>query len=157
MSGKVFVQVFMCVYTVWVKKKFTPRKLLIIFKMVYEQWIIIHLIKECVIPNHLVSLLCGMCSRLDERKALFDRMRKSTCAKVMPKVAEWENELNVSNEMHCIWFLQKQKSHTHTHTHTQTRAHKMLVDIWFSIFDVWCGMINFVRDVICFCKNRINT
>ena len=42
--------------------------------------------KECFIPNHLVSVLCGMCSRLDEQEALFARVQKSTCAKVMPTV-----------------------------------------------------------------------
>ena len=76
--------------------------------------------KECFIPNRLVSLLCGMCSRLDEQEALFVKVQKLTCAKVMPTVcimlgsAELENELNVSNEMHCICFLQKQ-SHKQTH------------------------------------------
>ena len=39
-------------------------------------------------------------------------VKKSTCAKVMPTIcimlglAEWDNGLNVSNEMHCICFLQ---------------------------------------------------
>ena len=33
---------------------------------------------------------------------------------IMLGLAEWENELNVPNEMHCIRFLRKQ-SHTHTH------------------------------------------
>ena len=40
--------------------------------------------KECLILNHLVSFLCGMCSRLDEQEALFARVQKLTCAKVMP-------------------------------------------------------------------------
>ena len=40
--------------------------------------------KECFIPNHLVSLLCGMCSRLDKNEAMFARVQKSNCAKVMP-------------------------------------------------------------------------
>ena len=69
---------------------------------------------------------------------------------IMLRLAEWQNELNVSNEMHCICFLQRAKSQTPTH------AHKMFVDIWYTIFDM-CGMINFVRDVILICKNRINT
>ena len=38
--------------------------------------------KECFIPNHLVSFVCGMCSRLDKYEALFARVQKSTCAKV---------------------------------------------------------------------------
>ena len=38
--------------------------------------------KECFIPNHLLSFLCDMCSRLDEQEALFARVQKSTCAKV---------------------------------------------------------------------------
>ena len=69
--------------------------------------------------------------------------------KVMPSVciklglAEWENGLNVSNEMHCICFLQKEKSHTPTHKCSL-------------IFDM-CGMINFVRGVIWICKDRIYT
>ena len=33
-------------------------------------------------PNHLVSFLCGMCSRLDEQEALFARVQKLICAKV---------------------------------------------------------------------------
>ena len=40
--------------------------------------------KECFIPNRLVSFVCGMFSRLDEQEALFARVQKSTCAKVMP-------------------------------------------------------------------------
>ena len=68
------------------QKKFTPRKLLIIFEIIYEQYIIIHLMNECFITNHLVPFLCGMCSRWDEQEALFARMQKSTCAKVMPTV-----------------------------------------------------------------------
>ena len=100
--------------------------------------------------------LCCMCSRLDEHEALFARVQKSTCAKVtrtvciMLGLVEWENELNVSNEMHCICFLQRAKSH-HPHTRAQ-----MCVDIWYLIFDM-CGMIHFVRDVIWICKDRINT
>ena len=116
--------------------------------------LLLHLMKECFIPNHLVSLLCDMCSCLDEQEALFARVQKSTCVKVMPTVcimlelAEWENELNVSNEMHCICFLQKQ-SHTHTNMCPQNVC-------WYLIFDMCC-MINFVRDVIWICKDRINT
>ena len=112
--------------------------------------------EECFIPNHLVSFLCGGYSRLDEHEALFARVQKSTCAKVMHTVcimlglAGWENELNVSNEVHCICFLRKQ-SHIHTHAPAQ-----MFVDIWYSIFDM-CGMIDFVTDVIWICKDRINT
>ena len=112
--------------------------------------------KECFIPNHSISFLCGMCSRFDEQEALFAIVQKLTCAKVMPTactcimlgLAEWENELNVSNKMHCICFLQKQ-SHTRTHTRAQ------MFDIWYSIFDM-CGIIKFVRDVILICKNRFN-
>ena len=40
--------------------------------------------KECFIPNDLVTFLCGMCSCLDEQEALFARVQQSTCAKVMP-------------------------------------------------------------------------
>ena len=40
------------------------------------------LMKECFIPNDLVSFLCGMCSRLDDQDALFARVQESTCAKV---------------------------------------------------------------------------
>ena len=40
--------------------------------------------KEWFVPNHSVLFLCGMCSRLDEQEALFARVQKSTCAKVMP-------------------------------------------------------------------------
>ena len=109
----------------------------------------IHLMKERFIPNQLVSFVCGICSRLDEQEALFARVQKSTCAKVMPTVCDmlglkWENELNVSNEMHCICFLQKQ-SHKHKHTHK--------CSLIFYMF----GMINFVRDVIWICNDRINT
>ena len=42
--------------------------------------------KECFIPNRLVPFLCGMWSRLDKQVALFARVQKSTCAKVMPSV-----------------------------------------------------------------------
>ena len=106
--------------------------------------------KERFIPNHLVPFLCGMCSCLDEQEALFARVQKLTCVKVMPTVCDmlglkWENELNVSGEMHYI-FLQK-KSHIHTH---------MFVDIQCLTFDM-CGMINFVRDVIWIFNDRINT
>ena len=41
---------------------------------------------ECFIPNLLLSVLCGMCSRLDEQEALFVKAQKSTCAKMMPTV-----------------------------------------------------------------------
>ena len=40
--------------------------------------------KECFIQNHLVSFVCGMCTRLDEQEALIARVQKSTCDKVMP-------------------------------------------------------------------------
>ena len=40
--------------------------------------------KECFIPNQLVSFLCGMCSRLDEQDALFARVQESDCAEVVP-------------------------------------------------------------------------
>ena len=52
-----------------------------------------------------------------------------------------------NNEMHCICFLQK---HSHSHTHTRTNF------LWYLIFDM-CGTINFDRDVIWICKDRINT
>ena len=42
--------------------------------------------ERCFIPNHLVPFLCGLCPRLDEQVALFARVQKSTCAKVMPSV-----------------------------------------------------------------------
>ena len=38
--------------------------------------------KECFIPIHLILFLCDMCSRLDEKEALFAKVQKSTCAKV---------------------------------------------------------------------------
>ena len=47
--------------------------------------------KECFIPNHLVSFLCGMCSRLDEHEAWFARAQKSTCAKVAYVIFELNN------------------------------------------------------------------
>ena len=53
------------------------------------------------------------------------RLRESTCAKVL----KWENELNVSNEMDCICFLQKQ---SHTHTRAQS-----FFNIWYSICVAW--------------------
>ena len=70
-------------------------------------------------------------------------------------VLKWENVLNVSNEMHCIilCFLQKQ-SHTRTHRRAQMFFDTCIFDI--SYLDM-CGMINFVRDVIWICKDRINT
>ena len=40
-------------------------------------------------------------------------------------------------------------------SHTHTRA-QMFVGIWYSIFDM-CGIINFVRNVIWICKDRIKT
>ena len=94
-------------------------------------------------------------SRLDEQEALFARVQKSTCAKVMPTVCimfrlpEWENELNVSNQK-CVPF-------DFCRSKATTQAHKiMFVDIWYSIFDR-CGMIKFVRDVIWICKIQFNT
>ena len=95
------------------QQKFTPRNLLIILKIIYEQYIIIHLMKECFIPNHVISFLYGMCSRLDEQEALFAREQKSTRTKVMLTacimlgLAKWENELNVSNKCSAYAFLQK--------------------------------------------------
>ena len=47
--------------------------------------------KECFVPNHLVPLLWGMCSRLDEHEALFARVQKSTCAKVAYVMFEQSN------------------------------------------------------------------
>ena len=96
-----------CIYiSMWVKKKFTLRKLTFIIKVSYERKVIIHVLKECYNPNRLVSFLYGTCSCLDEQEALFARVeKKSTCTKVL----KWENQLNVSNEMHPI--CQKQ-SHT---------------------------------------------
>ena len=44
----------------WVKKKFTPRRWLIILKIIYEHKISIHIMKGCFIPNHLVSF-CVVC------------------------------------------------------------------------------------------------
>ena len=122
-------------------------------KLFYILW------KKVLIPNHLVSFLWGMCSRLDEQEALFTRVQKSTCAKVMPiamhvmlGLAEWEIELNVSNEMHCICFFRRSKV---THTHARACAH-MFVDILYSIFHM-CGMINFIMGVIWICIDRIGS
>ena len=53
--------------------------------------------KPCFIANHLVSFLCGMCSRLDEQETLFARVQKSTCAKVayvMFKEKNWDLGIN---------------------------------------------------------------
>ena len=47
--------------------------------------------KECFIPNHSVSFLCGMCSCLDEQEALFARVQKSTCAKVAYVMFEYND------------------------------------------------------------------
>ena len=71
------------------------------------------------------------------QEAFFARVQKSTCAKVMPTACDmlglkWENELNVSNEMNCIYALSEAKSHTHTHARAQ-----MFVDIWYSICVSW--------------------
>ena len=38
--------------------------------------------KECFVPNHLLSFLCGMWSRLDEHDTL-KRVQTSTCVKMM--------------------------------------------------------------------------
>ena len=73
--------------TVWVNNKFTLRKLSFILKVSYERKVIIYFLKECYIPNRLVSCLCVMCSRLDEQDALFVRVHKSTCAKVLKPTA----------------------------------------------------------------------
>ena len=112
--------------------------------------------KGCFYLNHMWSFLCGICSRLDEQEALFARVQNSTCAKVRPTLcimlglAEWENELKCIkwNALHLLFCRSKV---TLTHTRAQ-----VFVDIWYSIFDM-CGMINFVRDVIWICKDRINT
>ena len=80
-----------------------------------------------------------MCSRLDEQEALFARVQKSTCAEVMPTVcimlglAESENELSVSNKMHCICFLQKQ-FHTPPPPHTHSK-HTDYYNFEFVSFD----------------------
>ena len=135
------------------KKKFTPKRNHLHLKFSNKRKVIIHVLKKCYIRNRLVSSVCSMCSRLDEQEALFARVQKlSTCTKAL----KWDNELEVSNEMHYISFVQKQShththTHTHAHTHTHTHAHKCS---W--IFDM-CGMINFARDVIWICKDRINT
>ena len=53
------------------KKKITLRKKLFIQNISFEQNREIRVLKECFIPNHLVSLiLCGMCSRLDDQRIL---------------------------------------------------------------------------------------
>ena len=70
------------IYTVWVKKVYT-----------------------CVIPNHLVSFLCAMCSRFDEQDAFFARVQKSTYAKVCIK---WD-------ALHMLFA--EAKSHTHARAH----------------------------------------
>ena len=100
--------------------------------------LVIHLMKECSYPNITfgISFLCDMCWRLDKQEALFARVAKfdlrqsdayTVC--IILGLAEWENELNVSNEMHCICFLQQQ-----SHAHTLTRV-QMFVDI--VIFNIW--------------------
>ena len=35
-------------------------------------------------PKSFGTFLCGMCSRFNKQEALFARVQKSTCAKVMP-------------------------------------------------------------------------
>ena len=60
--------------------------------------------------------------------------------------------MNWMYQMKCIAYVFcKGQSHTLPHTRAQ-----MVVDIWYLIFDM-CGMINFVKDVIWICKDRINT
>ena len=36
--------------------------------------------KECFIQNHLVSFVCGMCSRLGEQETLFNKVQQKICA-----------------------------------------------------------------------------
>ena len=38
--------------------------------------------KRVFYPKSFGTILCGMCSRLDEQETLFARVQKSTCAKV---------------------------------------------------------------------------
>ena len=104
-------------------------------KLLYILWKSV--LSQIIWYSIFVWYVCSFAT--DEQVSLFARVQKSTCAKVMPTVcimlglAEWENELNVSNEMHCIYvFLQRAKSHTPTHTRTN-----VFVDIWYSIFDMW--------------------
>ena len=91
--------------------------------------------------------LCGMCSRLDEQEALFARVHKSTERERERERMNWM----YTKKMQLHMLFGEANSHTHTHTRTQ-----MFFDIWYSIFDM-CGMINYVRDVIWICKDRINT
>ena len=107
--------------------------------------------KECFIPNHSVSFLCGMCSRLDKQEALFAKfdLRQSDAYSTyylgISGVREWI-ECIKWNALHMLFAESKSRSHTHTRTDVR----------WYSIFDM-CGMINFVRDVIWICQDRINT
>lgn len=52
-------------------KKVYTRKIANFLKIIHEQIIIMHLMKECFILNDLVSFLCGMWSRLGDQETLF--------------------------------------------------------------------------------------
>ena len=83
------------VCTVWVEIRFTPRKLLIIFKIIYEQWISIHLMKESFILSHLVS--CMVCVHVWMNRGHCLRECKNRLA---PKLRMW-----CSNKTIGIWVL----------------------------------------------------
>ena len=86
-------------YTVWVKKKFTPRKIANYFKN--HLWTVNYYTsyEECFIPNHLLSFLCGMCSCLDEQEALFARIQHSTWSSILSQnPREWYIKLSEITE-----------------------------------------------------------
>ena len=56
------------------KKNLTLGKLLFNFKFSYQRNIVVHILKEYFIPDHLVPFLCDLCLRLGDQEALFVRV-----------------------------------------------------------------------------------
>ena len=50
----------------------TLRKMQFSEKLCYGGKIIVHILKEYLLQNHLVPFMCGMCLRLDEHEPLFE-------------------------------------------------------------------------------------
>ena len=77
--------------------------------------------KEHFILNHLISFLCGMCSRLDEQETLFKRVQKSFCAKLRPLWCLNETwDLGINSVLVDPDYIPNKINHsTHIKTHTQ--------------------------------------
>ena len=140
--------------TVWVKKKFTQRKLSFILKVSYERKVIIHVLKECyiIIPNRLLlifvwyvftlgwtgGIVCAECKQAD----LFD------CPEAAARKNETEHEWFKS-----IWREETKKSFGRRYLNIEKKI--PFLDSWVSALSYDTSIKNNELGMTKFCLCKV--